>query len=130
MSSGTTYQAIGYSTYNSGKNSSAANISSGLFVVPIKGIWAVHLKASYTSNATGSRGLTARLNGANMSGNIEFSEVIGLATALGTFDAHLEWHTEHLFNANDTLCAGIWQNSGGNLNCSHSASYTLVEPVQ
>lgn len=130
VSSGTAYQAIGYSTFIAGKNSSAANISGGLFVAPVKGIWAIHLKASYTANATGSRALTARLNGANMNGNIAWLEVIGLATALGSFDAHLELHHVALLSVGDTLSAGIWQNSGGALNCSHSASYTLIEPVQ
>lgn len=130
VATGTTYTAIGYANYSSGKNSSASQISGGLFVVPVKGIWAVHLKASYTANVTGSRALTGRLNGSNLNSNVDYLEVIGLATALGSFDAHLEWHTEMLMSVGDTFSAGIWQNSGGNLNCSHSASYTLIEPIQ
>jgi hypothetical protein len=130
VATGTTFSAIGYANYSGGKNSSAANISGGLFVVPVKGIWSIHLKASYTANVTGSRALTGRLNGSNMNGNVDYYEVIGLSTALGSFAGHLEWHVDMTLSVGDTFCAGVWQDSGGNLNVSHSGSYTLIEPSQ
>jgi hypothetical protein len=131
VATGTTYVAIGYSTFEAGKNASGADLVAGRFVVPIKGLWSINIRASFAANAVGQRALTFEVNSSMKNADITWLETLGTAASLGNaFDSHLHLTRTVEATAGTTLAAGVWQSSGGNLNVSHSAVYTLIEPTQ
>lgn len=116
------------STVNFTKNSSAANINgSNRFVVPIKGIYLLHLHASWAANATGLRNLHHNFNGTANAGDLE--EVTQTATAAPSNTKQLTVLNK-LMNANDTYTPSVYQTSGGALNVTCFLQVHMIEPVQ
>lgn len=115
-------------TFVSGKNSSASQISSNRFVVPVKGLYSVHLSMAWTANATGQRYLHYMLNGSVVTGD-EYAKIEN-ATA-GTQVHRQEINFTDLFAVNDTIAPGAQQTSGGNLDTIKVAvKISMIEPVQ
>ena len=129
QSNGTTFLGATAMTWQSGKNSSAANISGGKVVIPIKGIYSVWCKTAFASNGAGDRSVSLEVNLTNLVG-YDFE-----ATSAGSSSGGQAWHGDitasFLFNAGDVLTVTAWQNSGAPLNRPYSRlRIALIEPVQ
>jgi len=108
------------------KNASAANLSGGRFVVPIKGLWFIRLVHIWQANSAGDRALALSYNGSTITGEWE-----QLQRPNNSFQHKIALENTSIFNAGDTIGAAGWQNSGGALNIDESIlRAVLIEPIQ
>ena len=126
QASGTTYNTWGVTTWNSGKNSSAAAINgSNELVIPIKGIYVIHWRYNFAVHPTGDRGGMLTLNGTDLSPDTEICEKSNSTKLHG-----IELLHEILFSAGDRITGKYFQNSGGNLSMSTHVRAVMIEPAQ
>lgn len=124
------FTAIGIDTVTTAncKNTSAANMVSGKFVVPVKGIYTARFRASFGGNATGVRGMTWQLNGSSIVGT---EAVIERGPIDASGDESLEIVINRIFNLNDTVGVAVYQTCGGNLTCTMAhIQIALIDPIQ
>jgi len=113
--------------FNSSKsvNASTAQINgSSEFVIPIKGIWRVHMHYSFDVNATGLRAAGYKLNGTLKNGDADEANSNAVN---GTNTKFVNIVTDS-FSANDTLIPDAYQTSGGNLLVTCFFIATLIQP--
>jgi hypothetical protein len=104
----------------------AFDASSGVFTVPVSGVYMVSGTVGYVTNNTGTRGAEIRKN----SGSIIEYEAIIAANPLGIFDAATPFCKSIRCNAGDNLDIRGFQNTGGNLNHSINSGYTTLSIVK
>lgn len=113
------------------KNSSAANISAGKFVVPVKGIYQVSLLIDYVGNATGNRGICLEVNGAYWISTPFRNTTKEVPNVGASSDAVVDLSFPQMFSVNDTVAIGTYQNSGASLNLAQDRiRMVMIEPVQ
>ena len=126
IASGGNYQEWGTSTWNSGKNSSVANISGGRFVIPVEGIWSFKLQVRWNANTNGDRWAAFAFNGTVA--QIDFaSEVNGKPNAANGFCAMQIGAYDRYCVAGNTIVPCLAQTSPGALTAFQVFSATLIE---
>ena len=111
----------GYNTIISAlcKNSSASDLSSDKWKVPIKGIYQLLLRNGWAGSAGGVRGICLRINGTNIiTGPNNTTKEVNSTS--GSSDTLVDIAIPYLLNANDLVTAGAYQRSGGTIKLNHS----------
>lgn len=125
---------IGLTAVNSSylKNASAANIVSGRFSAPVKGIYQYYMRMVWAANAAGDRYIQFMLNGSVVSGATEYQKVQSGASLGGAAQpAVQELVGTTILSVGDQMSVGAQQTSGGSLYVTDlHTKIVLVEPVQ